>query len=84
MLSKLGANLAVMYKQNIATAGISDPCDLPSNLIVHINKHARLDETCQSLLGYTDIAIYLAFNWNYYIGMAVDAFKSRESYRSTL
>ena len=71
-----------MYKQNIATAGISDPRDHPSNLILHINK--RFDETCQSLLGHTDIAIYLVFNWNYYIGMAMGAFKSRESYRRTL
>ncbi len=45
-----------------------------------VNKHARFDEIGQSLLGYTDIAIYLVFNWSYYIGMAMGAFKSRESY----
>ena len=51
-----------MYKQNIAATGISDPCDLPSKFILHIKKHARFDENGQSLLGYTDIAIYLVFN----------------------
>ena len=54
-----------MYKKHIAAAGISDPCDLPSNFIfsnLHINKHARFDGNDQSLLGYTDIAIYLVFN----------------------
>ena len=47
---------------------------------LHINNHAQFDENGQSLLGYTDIAIYLVFNWSYYIGMAMGAFKSRESY----
>ena len=31
-----------MYKQNIAATGISDPCDLPNNLVLHyksINMH---------------------------------------------
>ena len=51
-----------------------------SNVGLHINKHAGFDENFQSLLGYTDIAIYLVFNWSYYIGMAMGAFKSRESY----
>ena len=38
-------------------------CDLPNHFILHINrpKHARFDENTQSLLGYTDIAIYLVF-----------------------
>ena len=68
MLSKPAANLVkggLMYQQNIAPAGISDPCDLPSNLIfinLHINKHAWFDDNGQSLLGYTAIDIYLVFN----------------------
>ncbi len=39
------------------------------------------DEIGHSLLGYMDIAIYFVFNWSYYIGMAMGAFKSRESYK---
>ena len=39
-----------------------------SNL--HINKHARFDEIGQSLLGYTDIAIYIVFDWSYYMALA--------------
>ena len=45
-----------------------------------MNNHARFDENGQSLLGYTDIAIFLMFNWSYYIGMVMGAFNSRESY----
>ena len=62
MFSKLAADLikeGVNVQANIAAAGIIDSCDLPSNLTLHINKHARFG---QSLLGYTDIAIYLVFN----------------------
>ncbi len=66
-----------MYKQTmVATGHMCSPKSYDfSNL--HINIHARFDENGQSLLGYTDIAIYLVFN---YIGMAMGAFKSRESY----
>ena len=49
-----------------------------SNL--HINKHAWFDENGQSLLGYMDTAIYRVFDRSYYIGMAMETFKSRESY----
>ena len=69
-----------MYKQNIAAAGMSDPCDLPCKFILHIYTYARFDENCQSLLGYPDSAICLVFNWSYFIGIAMNAFKSRESY----
>ena len=46
-----------MYKYNIEAAGVSDPCDFPTNNILHnvYNKHARFDENTQSLLGYTGI-----------------------------
>ena len=73
-----------MYKHNIEAAGISYPCDLPSNFILHINKYARFDEYTQPLLGYTDISIYVMFNWSYCISMAINAFKNRESYKYTL
>ena len=53
---------AVMYTQNIEAAGVSYPCDLPSNFILHINKHSRFDENTQSLLSYIFIAIYLVCN----------------------
>ena len=41
-----------MYKQNIAATGISDPCDLPNNLVLHyksINMHGlkRMDSHSQ-------------------------------------
>ena len=66
-----------MYKQNIVATGIMGSPKSFDFSNVHINKHTRFDENGQSLLGYTDIAIYLVFN---YIGMAMGAFKSRESY----
>ena len=89
MLSKLAANpvkrkQAEIYKQNVEAAGISYPCDLPSNFILHINKYARFDENTKSLLGYTDIVIYVMFNWSYCISMAINAFKNRESYVTSI
>ena len=53
-IAAISANLekAVWYKQTIAAPGISD---LRSNLILHINKHARFDENGQLLQGYTAI-----------------------------
>ena len=50
------------YKQNIEAARLSYPCDLPSNFILHINKHVLFDENTGSLLSYTDIVMYLVFN----------------------
>ena len=41
-----------MYKQNIEAAGIINPCDLPNNVILHINKHARFDENQESGIFY--------------------------------
>ena len=51
-----------MYKQTmVATGHMCSPKSYDfSNL--HINIHARFDENGHSLLGYTDIAIYLVFN----------------------
>ena len=69
-----------MYTQNKEAAEVSYPCDLPSNFILHINKHARFEENTQSLLVYTDISIYLVFNRSYFISMAMNAFASREFY----
>ena len=52
----------------IQAAGEDDVDDLyhnrhyASNFILHINKYVRFDENTQSLLGYTDIAIYDMFN----------------------
>ena len=67
MLSKLAANLVKTIGSNglqakYSSSGNNDPCDLPSKFILHINKHARFNENGQSVLGYTDIAIYLVFN----------------------
>ena len=34
----------VRYVQKISPAGVSDPCDIPSNLFMAIDKHARFDD----------------------------------------
>ena len=48
VLSKLAGNLVKegrnhVSKQHIAAAGVSYPCDRPSDFILHINKYARFD-----------------------------------------
>ena len=52
----------VRYVQKIALAGVSDPYDIPSNLFVAIEKHARFDDKALPHLTYMDIANYLVFS----------------------
>ena len=74
----------VRYVQKIALAGVSDPYDIPSNLFVAIEKHARFDDKALPHLTYMDIAnydYYLVFSCSYYTSGNMKAFKSLEAYK---
>ena len=71
----------VRYVQKIALAGVSDPYDIPSNLFVAIEKHARFDDKALPHLTYMDIANYLVFSCSYYTSANMKAFKSLEAYK---
>ena len=34
----------VRYVQKISPAGVSDPCDIPGNLFMAIDRHAQFDD----------------------------------------
>ena len=59
MLSEPAANLVkessrihLCKKKYSSSAVICDPCDIPSDLILHVNTQARFDDNAQSLLGH--------------------------------
>ena len=69
------------YIQKLALAGVSDPYDIPSNLFIAIDRHARFDDNTLPQLSYIDIANYLVFSTSYYTSANMKAFKSLEAYK---
>ena len=66
VVAHLDPDSRVRYIQKLALAGVSDPYDIPSNLFIAIDRHARN---------------YLVFSTSYYTSANMKAFKSLEAYK---
>ena len=56
VVAHLDPDSRVRYIQKLALAGVSDPYDIPSNLFIAIDRHARFDDKTLPQLSYIDIA----------------------------
>ena len=81
VVAHLDPDSRVRYIQKLALAGVSDPYDIPSNLFIAIDRHARFDDKTLPQLSYIDIANYLVFSTSYYTSANMKAFKSLEAYK---